>query len=236
MNGVNEMDIAVDCSSDVSAKFPDFALCIGVMNGVHNEKENSRLRELKESIFEEVRRKYVVEALKDDPTVRAYRDLYWRLDVDPTKTRPSGEALLRRVLNGNDLPNISAVVDAYNLASMKTIIPISGFDSDRLSPPFQVRFARNDEAFTGIGMTKPMPLTGELFVLADQKQILCIYPYRDLDCTKITMQTRNIMIVGYGAPRVAEDQLKEAVETTLSYVRQVAGGEVETIRVFRKQR
>ena len=144
--------------------------------------------------------------------------------------------MLRRVLNGNDLPNISAVVDAYNLASMKTIIPISGFDSNRLNPPFQVRFARNNETFTGIGMTKPMPLADKLLVLADQKQVLCIYPYRDSGHTKISMETRNITVVGYGAPGIAEDQLKEAVETTLSYVRQVAGGEVETIRVFRKQR
>ncbi len=230
------MEITVDWSSEASAKFPDLALCIGVMNGIQNEKENTRLRELKESIFEEVRRKYVVEALKDDPTVRAYRDLYWRLGIDPTKTRPSGEALLRRVLNGNDLPNISSIVDAYNLASIKTIIPISGFDSNRLNPPFQVRFAGNDEAFTGIGMAKPMPLTDKLLVLADQKQVLCIYPYRDSDYTKIIMETQNVVIVGYGAPRVAEDQLKEAVETTLSYVRQVAGGEVETVRVLRKQR
>jgi len=229
------MGMTVDWSFEVLDKFPDLALCIGVMNGIQNEKENSRLRELKENIFEEVRLKYVVEALKDDPTVRAYRDLYWRLGVDPTKIRPSGEALLRRVLNGNDLPNISTIVDAYNLASMKTIIPISGFDSNRLNPPFQVRFAGNDETFTGISMTKPMPLTDKLLVLADQKQILCIYPYRDSDHTKIGMETWNIAIVGYGAPGIAKDQLKEAVETTLSHVRQVAGGEVETVRVFRKQ-
>jgi len=230
------MEITVDWRSEASAKFPDLALCIGVMNGIQNEKENTRLRELKESIFEEVRRKYVVEALKDDPTVRAYRDLYWRLGVDPTKTRPSGEALLRRVLNGNDLPNMSSIVDVYNLASIKTIIPISGFDSNRLNPPSQVRFAGNDEAFTGIGMTKPMPLTDKLLVLADQKQVLCIYPYRDSDYTKISMETQNVVIVGYGAPEIAEGQLREAVETTLSYVRQVASGEVETVRVLRKQR
>jgi len=181
-----------------------------------------------------VRSKYVVEVLKDDSTVRAYRDLYWRLGVDPTKTRPSGEALLRRVLNGNDLPNISTVVDAYNLASMKTIIPVSGFDRDCLSPPFQVRFAENGESFRGIGMTEPSLLTGKLLVLADQKQVLCIYPYRDSDSTKITMSTRSIMIVGYGAPGISEEQLKPAVEMTLAYIRQVAGGEVEAVMVFKK--
>ena len=83
----------------------------------------------------------------------AYRDFYWKLDIDPTKTRPSGEALLGRVLHGHDLPCISMVVDAYNLASMKTIIQISGFNKDRLNSPLQICFAENDETFTGIGIS-----------------------------------------------------------------------------------
>src|SRR5208337_3507917 len=109
-------------------------ICIGTVSGVHNEKENDQLRQLKKVVHEEVKAKYNVEALKNNPTVRAYRDFYWKLDIDPTKTRPSGEALLRRVLNGNELPKISTVVDAYNLASMQTIVPISGFDRDQLNP------------------------------------------------------------------------------------------------------
>jgi DNA/RNA-binding domain of Phe-tRNA-synthetase-like protein len=107
-------------SSDVLAKFPELAVCIGTITALHNQKDTDRLRQLKKTVYEEVRAKHNVEALKDNPTVRAYRDFYWKLNIDPTKTRPSGEALLRRVLNGNELPSISAVVDAYNLASMQT--------------------------------------------------------------------------------------------------------------------
>lgn len=140
--------------------------------------------------------------------------------------------MLRRALHGNELPRISTVVDAYNLASMRTIIPISGFDKDCLNPPFQIRFARNGETFTGIGMNKHMTLTDKMLVLADEKRILCIYPYRDLDHTKITGRTRNVLIVGYGAPRITREQLKEAVETTISYIKLVSDGETETIKVF----
>jgi DNA/RNA-binding domain of Phe-tRNA-synthetase-like protein len=226
------MALEVAWDSDVSAGLSGLAVCVGVMSGVRNEKDNDRLRLLKETAYAEVKKRCSVEALKDDPTVRAYRDFYWRLGVDPTKTRPAGEALLRRILNGNDLPSISAVVDAYNLASMKTIIPISGFDRDCLNPPFQVRFARNDETFIGIGMATPMTLIDKLLVFADQKQVLCIYPYRDSNHTKIAMQTHDVMLVGYGASGVAEEQLKEAVETALSYIRQAAGGETESVQVF----
>ena len=227
------MQIPVLWSAEVSTRFPELAICIGIINDAHVEKENEQIQKLKRSVYEEVRAKYNIEILKDNPTVRAYRDFYWNLDIDPTKTRPSGEALLRRVLHERELPRISTVVDAYNLASMKTIIPISGFDKDRLNPPFQIRFAKNGETFTGIGMNKPMTLTDKMLVLADEKQILCIYPYRDSDHTKITEHTKNVLIIGYGTPRITETQLKEAVETTLSYIKLVSSGEIETIEALK---
>jgi DNA/RNA-binding domain of Phe-tRNA-synthetase-like protein len=226
------MKIPVLWSAEISARFPELAICIGIINNLHVEKENGQIQELKKAVYEEVRAKCNLETLKDNPTVRAYRDFYWNLDIDPTKTRPSGEALLRRVLHGKELPRVSTVVDAYNLASMKTIIPISGFDKDRLNPPFQIRFAKNGEAFTGIGMNKPMTLTDKMVVLADENQILCIYPYRDSDHIKITEQTRNLLIVGYGAPGITEAQLEDTLETTIAYIEQVSDGKTETTKVF----
>ncbi|RLI42816.1 hypothetical protein DRO59_02955 [Candidatus Bathyarchaeota archaeon] len=226
------MQPIIHWNPEVSASFPKLSVCIGIINNVQVEKENMQILKLKKAVSEEVRAKHNIKTLKDNPTVRAYRDFYWKLNIDPTKTRPSGEALLRRILHGKELPQISTVVDAYNLASMKTIIPISGFDKDKLNPPFHIRFARNSEEFKGIGMEKPITLTTKILVLTDEKQILCIYPYRDSDHTKITEKTRNVLIVGYGAPGISETQLREAVETTLSYIKQVSGGEIETIKVF----
>jgi DNA/RNA-binding domain of Phe-tRNA-synthetase-like protein len=228
------MQPLVRYGAQVSKKLPELSVGLGLIGNIQVEKKDGRLQRLKKEAYEEVRAKYKVEALKDDPTVRAYRDLYWKVGVDPTKTRPSGEALLRRVLHGSDLPEISTVVDAYNLASMKTAIPISGFDKDRVNPPFCVRFGRDGETFRGIGMDRPMILTKRMLVLTDEKQIVCIYPYRDSDCTKITEQTKNVLVVGYGAPRIPEQQLKEAVETALSYIKQVSDGEIGKVSVFRE--
>jgi len=58
-----------------------------------------------------------LEGLKEDPVVRAYRDFYWRLGIDPTKVRPSSEALARRALRG-EFPRVSPLVDAGNVASI----------------------------------------------------------------------------------------------------------------------
>jgi DNA/RNA-binding domain of Phe-tRNA-synthetase-like protein len=71
-----------------------------------------------------------------------------------------------------------------------------------------------------------------MLVLADEKQVLSIYPYRDSDHTKITEKTQDVLVVGYGAPEIAQEQLRKAVETTLSYIKLVSGGETGMIKVF----
>jgi DNA/RNA-binding domain of Phe-tRNA-synthetase-like protein len=82
-------------------------------------------------------------------------------------------------------------------------------------------------------MTKPILLTDKMLVLTDEKQVLCVYPHRDSDYTKITAKTERAVIVGYGAPRIAQEQLKEAVERTLEYIKRISGGEIETAEIWK---
>ena len=206
------------------------------MQDVKVGRHATEIGRLKQSIIAKIRQNYKVELLKDDSTVRAYRDLYWSLGIDPTKTRPSGEALLRRVLHGNDIPSISSVVDAYNLASLETIIPLSGFDLDLVSPPLEIRFSNERDEFRGIGMNKPARFPEKVLLVVDKKQILCVYPYRDADATKINGKTRNVLIIGYGAPSISESQLVDAVEKALNYIEKGTGGSRETVNVFQSSR
>jgi len=205
---------------------------VGPIRGVKVERSNQQIENLKRTVTEDVRRKFRLELLKNNPTVRAYRDLFWSLGIDPTKTRPSGEALLRRVLHGNEIPSISTVVDAYNLASVKTVIPLSGFDLDQIIPPLVIRFSREGEAFHGIGMNKPIIVADKMLVVADAKRIVCIYPHRDAEATRITEKTKNVAIIGYGATGITSDQLNEVVRTALSFINQTSGGKIESTCYF----
>jgi len=221
------MRIQVHWQKEVASKFPELAICTGVIREVKVQSTTPETEKLRNEIFEEARRNFMLETLKDNPIVRAYRDFFWSLDIDPTKTRPSGEALLRRILQGKNIPKISNVVDAYNLASLKTIIPLSGYDLDIVFPPLVIRFSRENDVFQGIGMPSPIKLERKMLLLTDQKRILCIYPYRDSDATKITSRTRNVLIVGYGAPKIENEKLEEAVSTALELIKRVAGGIIE---------
>ncbi|HEY7411085.1 MAG TPA: phenylalanine--tRNA ligase beta subunit-related protein, partial [Vicinamibacteria bacterium] len=64
------------------------------------------------------------------PGVEQARALYKALGLDPTKTRPSNEALLRRVLKGEALYRVNTLVDALNLCSLTAQLPFGLYDAD----------------------------------------------------------------------------------------------------------
>src|SRR4051812_38893953 len=76
------------------------------------------LAELRRQAAERARREHDSEGLSSDPTVAAVRSLFRAAGCDPTRYRPSSEALLRRLLKGEDLPAIHPFVDINNCLSV----------------------------------------------------------------------------------------------------------------------
>jgi DNA/RNA-binding domain of Phe-tRNA-synthetase-like protein len=167
-----------------------------------------------------------LESLKDQPTVRAYRDFFWRVGVDPTKHRPAAEALIRSVLRGRVLPRINTLVDAYNLASMKTEVALAAFDADKIEGDLLMRFADEGDEFVGIGMKGPMRLQGGEIVVSDAEKLVAVYPYRDAESSKITATTRNALLMICGVPGVGDDILQNAAQAAREYIIMFCGGEL----------
>ena len=170
------------------------------------------------------RRTYVLETLKDEPRLRAYRDFFWRVGVDPTKVRPAAEALLRRVIQGKPFPRINALVDAYNLASAETRIALAAFDKAKLNGDLRMRRSRLGETFLGIGMQAPVALTGVEVVCEDADRLLAIYPYRDAEASKVTPATRDVRFLVCGVPGISHEALREAAAVAANTVMRFCGG------------
>jgi DNA/RNA-binding domain of Phe-tRNA-synthetase-like protein len=112
----------LDVDSELKARFPGLTALLLHVNGLTVQKTDAQLEKFKVEVSNSIRADYTLETVKDDPVFRAYRDFYWKIGIDPTKTRPASEALTRRILAGKTLPTINTLVDAYNLASIKSKI------------------------------------------------------------------------------------------------------------------
>jgi DNA/RNA-binding domain of Phe-tRNA-synthetase-like protein len=214
----------MEFSLDVLKKFPGIGVVEGDITSVAIAPENPALEALKLDTARIVSSQYTLEKVKDDPVFRAYRDFFWSVGIDPTKTRPASEALVRRLLSGGRLPKINTAVDAYNLASALSGVPIAAFDADKLEGGLTMRFATDGETFLGIGMKEPISLKPNQVVLMDPKKIIAMYPYRDSDDTKVTMDTKNIRIVSCGVPRIDKNRVLEAYGLCARYLKEHAGG------------
>ena len=122
----------LNVDQELKSKFPGLNAQIFKVKGVEVRREEAVLEEFKTEVTERTKAKWDLDQLREHPVFRAYRDFFWRVRVDPTKTRPAAEALIRRVLRGRPLPRINTLVDAYNLASIDTAIPLAAFDEGGL--------------------------------------------------------------------------------------------------------
>lgn len=210
--------------SRVRGKFPDLEVRLKSVSGITIGGESDALEKLKSQVTREVKETYNLETLKDDPHFRKYRDFFWKIDIDPTKIRPASEALIRRILQGKTLPTINTGVDAYNLASIKSTVPLAAFDKEKLKGELSMMFAKGGEEFLGIGMKGPKILAGNEIIIKDEEKLVAIYPYRDADDSKVTLDTKEILLMSCGVPGVTSEKLDEAVNLAGEYLVRYCGG------------
>jgi len=82
--------------------------------------------------------------------IDAARALYRAFGIDPTRTRPSSEALLRRVRRGEPLPRINTAVDVCNWCSVEVQLPYGLYDAGALEPPLTLRRGGPGDGYAGI--------------------------------------------------------------------------------------
>ncbi len=146
------------------------------------------------------------------PRIAATRRAYKALGKDPSRYRPSAEALLRRVAQGKDLYRINAAVDANNLISLRTGFSIGAYDRAALRPPVGLYQGPEGLSFEAIGRG-PINLAG-LPVLIDAAGAFGS-PTSDSERSKVTPETERLLMVmfDFGDPPELERAFDFAVET-----------------------
>ena len=140
------------------------------------------------------------------PGLAPARDFYRLFGIDPTRTRPSSEALLRRVLQGKGVPRILNAVDLCNLCALKFLLSIGLYDAGRIRGEVTFRPGAAGESYAGIRKDE-VHLEGRP-VLADSVGPFG-NPTSDSRRTSITVETQSIWMVIF-APQSAPAPTMEA--------------------------
>lgn len=212
--------LEIEVSDELRNAWPQFrgaAVFATVKNTQYSEALWQRIGEFTELY----RSKYTTDSIKEMPAIQATRQAYKKCGKDPSRYRPSSEALCRRILRGIPLYQIDTLVDLINLASIYSGHSIGGFDLDKIQgDKLVLGIGKAGEPYEGIGR-------GELNI-----EGMPVYrdavggvgtPTSDNERTKLSLETTHLLAImnGYSGSEGLEESvnymiglLKEFAEAT----------------------
>lgn len=207
-------------SDEIRKACPQFR-GLAILADVHNTAYCEPLWQEIEHFTQEYRQRYTTESIKTMRPIQATREAYKRCGKDPSRYRPSAEALCRRILKGSPLYQIDTLVDLINVVSIASSYSIGGFDADKIEgDTLTLGIGRAGEPYEGIGRGE-LNIEG-MPVYRDARGGIGT-PTSDNERTKLTLQTTRLLTIinGYSG----EDGLREAGDYMQELLRRYAGSD-----------
>ena len=183
---------------------PSVALKMGFlrMTDCRVSASSDALRSVYDGVVRLTRERFANSPLSDHPVAGGVRRMFKSSGIDPSRYRPSGEALVRRILKKQDLHYINNIVDINNICSIESLFPLGAYDCEYIVGGVITRLGEGDESYTAIG--KEINIAGKL-VSADSQGAFGS-PVADSNRTRITKRTREFLVLIY-APGSIDDSV-----------------------------
>ncbi len=204
-------------SKELQEKIPDLQLsCIEC--DVDVVPLDEKLWERIEKKVTEISSALTIEEISKMPAIAASRKGYKACGKDPARYRLSAEALLRRVVNRNEIYQINNVVDSLNLVSISTGFSIGGYNAEKINGEAVFGIGKANEPYEGIGRGE-LNIEG-IPVFRDNDGAFGT-PTSDSDRTSVTPDTRQFLmiIIDFDESKA----LSEASEMAVNLLKNYAG-------------
>jgi DNA/RNA-binding domain of Phe-tRNA-synthetase-like protein len=140
----------ITIAADLKEKFSKLRLgCLEC--SVQIKPSDEKIISLSEGIFTKVCEEWDIDQISLKPTIRETKEAYRILGKDPSRYRPSAEALTRRIVKGKDLFWINNIVDILNLVSLESGFSIGGYDANKIVGQIEFGVGKANEPYQAIG-------------------------------------------------------------------------------------
>ena len=208
-------------------KFPGLKIGVVTARNIDNHGFSDEIMQLIREKEKEIRANYDAEALSQHPKINSWRRAYSFFGAKPKKYKSSVESLYRMVLKGLDLRHINKIVNLYNYISLKCMIPAGGDDMAKVDGDIILKFGDGNEPFTALNSTERETAKEGEVVYADSKEVLCRrWNWRECDKTKMTEETKEVILVIEALPPVTREELEEVEEDLSRLITEYCGGEI----------
>jgi DNA/RNA-binding domain of Phe-tRNA-synthetase-like protein len=223
---VADRGFEVEVDPAVHAAHPDYVALVVVASGLANGPSDAG-SDAQLAAAEAHLRASNLERATDHPHVAAWRAAFSAFGAKPSRYPSSAEALISRVLKGQPLPRVNALVDLYNAVSVRWAIPVGGEDIDRVVGPVRLVFASGGESFDGGDPPKP----GEV-VWADEAGVTCRrWNWRQGTRTRLEPETTRAYFLFDALPVFGDEELSGAMDELAALLRAASPGAVIETRI-----
>ncbi len=174
------------------------------------KKKDGQVEKWIKEYIGKIKEKYSDYNWKNAPVFEGYIQLHDR--YTKKKGIPSSSAgLIDFVLEKGSVPKINTFVDIYNVVSSFTGISIGAHDIDKLEGIPKLDIIKQDMQFKMIGGGKDgVAIKGE-YGYIDEKGILCRMDIKQCDRTKVTEDTKQVLMIFQGNPYLGCDDLEKGI-------------------------
>lgn len=182
-------EITID--DNIKNLFPDLQLGIFIARVSVTESGPGILRKIDE-VSERIRSLYSIEMISSIPAIQQTKNAYRKFGKDPSRYRPSAEALTRRIVNGKSLYQVNNIVDILNIISIETGLSIGGYNYNKINGSIKLSKGKPGEPYDAIG--RGMLNMEDLPLLYDNSGPFGC-PTSDSTRTMITPDTNNFLMI-----------------------------------------
>jgi DNA/RNA-binding domain of Phe-tRNA-synthetase-like protein len=203
---------------EIIARFPEISAAVLWVDSFENSPSSQGIdRELIES--ERVTRERCPDraAISRQQPIAAWREAYSRMGLKPNRYPCATEQLMRRVVDGQSIPRISAIVDLGNAAALRYMVTVAPFDLARIVDGCEVRHASGAERFQPINSEDYDEIPEGEVIFADKTPdvISRRWAWRQSDKGKVTPETSQLVLVA----EAMHDGGPETVRETGTFLR-----------------
>lgn len=202
----------------ISKKYPNVKIGYVIAN-INNAKTHPLVETFKAELPQALKKKHDLdkETYATSPAISLWNAVYKDFEVKAKDHPASVTALIKRVVAGKGIWNISSVVDLYNCHSVLGLAPMGGYDLEKISGDIVLRFGASGEKFTALGATEPVDVKASQVVYADDEQVICwLWNYKDCKQTMITPDTKQALFFIDSADMTKTPSIEETMHSFCS--------------------
>lgn len=137
------------------------------------------------------------DSIYDNEVTEGYRELIKKAGRSVKKNAPTVPGFLDNIKHRGSMPHVNAIVDIYNMESIRSSMAIGGHDLDLITGDITVTVSGREDTFTAIGGSEKHVAPTD-FVYRDEKGILAWLDVRDSEFYKMSDDTVNTLFVMQG--------------------------------------